>query len=89
MLDVPKRFDKVNLLLLFKKLQLKGMFHSYLNFYLMCILVNTFVYNGLIAYPMNILCHMSSHFSGGFIISDDITLPAPSADALNAMLKVS
>ena len=33
-------------------------------------------------------CHMGNHFSGCFIFADDITLVAPSADALNAMLKV-
>ena len=31
---------------------------------------------------------MGNHFSGCFIYADDITLMAPSADALNAMLKV-
>ena len=31
---------------------------------------------------------MGNHFSGCFIYADDITLVAPSADALNAMLKV-
>ena len=31
---------------------------------------------------------MGNHFSGCFIYADDITLLAPSADALNAMLKV-
>ena len=33
-------------------------------------------------------CHMGNQFSGCFIYADDITLVAPSADALNAMLKV-
>ena len=33
-------------------------------------------------------CHMGNHFSGCFIYADDITLVAPNADALNAMLKV-
>ena len=33
-------------------------------------------------------CHMGNHFSGCFIYADDITLVAPSADALNAMLKI-
>ena len=33
-------------------------------------------------------CHMGNHFSGCFIYADDITLVAPSADALNATLKV-
>ena len=33
-------------------------------------------------------CQMGNHFSGCFIYADDITLVAPSADALNAMLKV-
>ena len=33
-------------------------------------------------------CHMGNNFSGCFIYADDITLVAPSADALNAMLKV-
>ena len=33
-------------------------------------------------------CHMGNHISGFFIYADDITLVAPSADALNAMLKV-
>ena len=31
-------------------------------------------------------CHMGNYFSGSFIYADDITLVAPSADALNAML---
>ena len=33
-------------------------------------------------------CHMGNNFSGCFIYADDITLVAPSADALNVMLKV-
>ena len=33
-------------------------------------------------------CHMGNHFSGYFIYADDITLVAPSADPLNAMLQV-
>ena len=33
-------------------------------------------------------CHMSNHFSGCIIYAYDITLVAPSADALNDMLKV-
>ena len=33
-------------------------------------------------------CHMGNQFSGCFIYADDITLVSPSADALNAMLKV-
>ena len=33
-------------------------------------------------------CHIGNHFSGCFIFDDDITLGAPSVDALNAMLKV-
>ena len=32
--------------------------------------------------------HMGKHFFGCFIHADDMTLVAPSADALNAMLKV-
>ena len=31
---------------------------------------------------------MGNNFSGCFIYADDITLVAPSADALNAILKV-
>ena len=33
-------------------------------------------------------CHMGNNFSGYYIYADDIILVAPSADALNAMLKV-
>ena len=116
MFDASKAFHKVNLLLLFNKLRLKGMCALLLRFIINmyigqnirvkwndCIshvyAVSNGVKQGGVMSPLlfNLIeyldrkglgCHMGNHFSGCFIYAYDMLLVAPSADALNAMLKV-